>query len=132
MYNKILALLLMIFLHIVDDYNLQGILASMKQKHWWEENAPDKMYKNDYKMALFMHGFSWSFMIMLVPFIYAYMKNETNFQIATLCIFIVNMYMHIKIDNEKANKRTINLIIDQSLHLTQIIGTWFAIFFIGK
>ena len=29
--NSILILLIMIFLHIVADYNLQGILASMKQ-----------------------------------------------------------------------------------------------------
>ena len=33
--NKMFCLLLMIFLHIIDDYKLQGILASMKQKNWW-------------------------------------------------------------------------------------------------
>ena len=37
---EIFMLLLMIFLHIVDDYYLQGILASMKQRGWWEKNAP--------------------------------------------------------------------------------------------
>ena len=32
--NKIFILLAMIFLHIIDDYKLQGSLASMKQKKW--------------------------------------------------------------------------------------------------
>ena len=40
----------MIFCHIVDDYYLQGWLASAKQKSWWETNAPDELYKNDYKI----------------------------------------------------------------------------------
>ena len=50
---KILLLLTMIFLHIVDDYYLQGWLASAKQKSYWEQNAPDELYKHDYIMALF-------------------------------------------------------------------------------
>lgn len=37
--NNCFLLLLMIFLHIVDDYYLQGILASMKQKEWWNKAA---------------------------------------------------------------------------------------------
>ena len=45
---KILILLAMIFCHIVDDYYSQGILASMKQKEWWKNNAPDSLYKHDY------------------------------------------------------------------------------------
>jgi hypothetical protein len=40
--NNCFLLLLMIFLHIVDDYYLQGILASMKQKEWWHKTAPEK------------------------------------------------------------------------------------------
>lgn len=43
--NNCFLLLLMIFLHIVDDYYLQGILASMKQKEWWHKTAPEKMYR---------------------------------------------------------------------------------------
>ena len=48
MYLKIILLLGMLFCHIVDDYYLQGWLASAKQKSWWEKNAPDELYKNDY------------------------------------------------------------------------------------
>lgn len=54
---KILFLLGMIFCHIVDDYYLQGWLASAKQKEWWSKNAPNPLYKYDYIMALFMHSF---------------------------------------------------------------------------
>ena len=67
---KFIILLSMIFCHIVDDYYLQGWLASAKQKEWWKKNAPEKMYSRDYIMALFMHSFSWAFMIMLIPTIY--------------------------------------------------------------
>lgn len=56
--NDLFILIFMIFCHIIDDYFLQGILASMKQKVWWKENYPDKIYSKDYLMALFMHSFS--------------------------------------------------------------------------
>ena len=39
------SLIIMVFLHIVDDYYLQGVLATMKQKDWWIKNAPNKKYK---------------------------------------------------------------------------------------
>lgn len=54
--NKSFILLWMIFMHIVDDYRLQGILASMKQKSWWKEQPQYKpMYKRDY-IAVFAHA----------------------------------------------------------------------------
>ena len=56
----------MIFLHIIDDYCLQApCLCDLKQKSFWEKNAPQKLYRNDYLCALLMHDLSWSFMIML-------------------------------------------------------------------
>lgn len=61
----ILILIFMFFAHIVDDYYLQGWLASGKQRSWWEKNAPDKLYRYDYKMALVCHALSWAIMIML-------------------------------------------------------------------
>ena len=63
--SNIFIVMLMIFMHIVDDYYLQGWLASAKQKKYWEENAPEKLYRSDYIWALIMHSFSWAFMIML-------------------------------------------------------------------
>ena len=76
MFLKTILLLTMLFCHIVDDYYLQGWLASAKQKSWWEKNAPDKLYKNDYIMALCEHAFSWTFMIMLIPTIYTYYLTQ--------------------------------------------------------
>ena len=128
---KILLLLAMIFLHIVDDYYMQGWLASAKQKSYWEQNAPDKLYKHDYIMALFMHSFSWAFMIMLIPTIYT-LTVATSINVATIMIvifFVFNLCLHMYTDNQKANKKKINLIQDQLIHLTQIAGTW--VFFVA-
>ena len=113
-------LLLMILMHIVDDYYLQGILASMKQKKWWEkQEGYTSLYKNDYKMALLMHSMSWSIMILL-PAIFLF--NVQGFVL--LAIFIINAFIHYVVDNEKANKLRINLMVDQTLHIMQIFITW--------
>lgn len=118
--NKIFILLAMIFLHIIDDYKLQGILASMKQKKWWEEQKEYKsMYKYDYIPALIEHSFSWTFMIMLP------IAVVLHFNIGWwILAYIINMSIHAFVDNLKANKFKINLVIDQSIHIAQIIATW--------
>lgn len=118
--NNIFLLLLMIFCHIVDDYYLQGWLASAKQKKWWEDNAPQKLYKYDYLWALLMHSFSWSFMIMLPVFF------VSNFQvtITMLAVFLWNVVSHALTDNLKANQFKINLWYDQLIHMCQIGVTW--------
>lgn len=118
--NNAYILLLMIFCHIVDDYYLQGWLASAKQKKYWEENAPDKMYRYDYIWALIMHSFSWAFMIMLpVAFV---MNFNINLDFAMT--FIWNVIIHAVTDDAKANRKKINLIQDQVIHLVQIILTF--------
>lgn len=120
-------LLSMVFCHIVDDYYLQGILASMKQKSWWDKNAPDKMYKYDYIVALLMHSFSWSFMVMLPIIVYILIYN-LNIHVILIVIYIINTVIHSIVDDLKANKLKINLIVDQSIHLMQILLTWLIIF----
>ena len=130
---RFLLLLAMVFLHIVDDYYLQGWLASAKQKSWWEQNAPDKMYKSDYIMALFIHSFSWTFMIMIVPSIYT-LITTSNIDIASFVIipiFIINLYIHMITDDMKANMKKINLIQDQLTHLVQIAITWVILVVFG-
>lgn len=117
---KIFVLLCMVFFHIVDDYYLQGWLASAKQKSWWEQNAPDKLYKHDYLMALFMHSFSWAFMIMIPPTVYVVLFNKTWYPF----FYVFNMAIHFYVDNAKANLKKINLIQDQTTHIVQIIITW--------
>ena len=126
---KFLLLFGMIFLHIVDDYYMQGILSQMKQREWWVNNAPSRMYKRDYLMAMFMHGFSWSFMIMIVPTIYVLVAayNVSAMIFAIILFFIANLGIHMFVDDMKANKKKINLIQDQLTHLAQILITWIVL-----
>ncbi len=118
--NNAFVFMLMVFLHIVDDYYLQGWLASAKQKRYWEENAPEKLYRYDYVWALLMHSFSWTFMIML-PIAF-----NANFEIGIgyVVAFIANLTIHAMVDDLKANKRKINLWADQIIHITQICTTF--------
>ena len=122
---NLFIILAMIFCHIVDDYYLQGWLASAKQKKWWEENAPQKLYNHDYIMALIMHSMSWSFMIMLPIAI----SMSYNVSMLFVIVFILNAVIHALVDNLKANKLQISLITDQLIHLSQIFVT--ATIFIG-
>ena len=128
---KALLLLKMIFLHIVDDYYIQGWLASAKQKTWWEQNAPDKLYKHDYIMALFMHGFSWTFMIMLAPIIYTVTMASAVNIVWIVAAFVINLCIHMFVDDLKANKKKINLIQDQLIHLAQVVATWIVLIVIN-
>ena len=120
---KICAALIMIFLHIVDDYYLQaqGVLGNLKQKEWWEKNYPDKKYSFDYLVGLFMHAFSWTFMIMLPAMLNGYFP---------IWLFGLNVIIHATVDDLKANKKSINLLIDQTIHIIQILFTWFICFII--
>ena len=118
--NKSFIFMLMIFCHIVDDYYLQGWLASAKQKKYWQDNAPDRLYKFDYIWALLMHSFSWVFMVML-PI--AYIMNF-NIPFMFVIVFISNILIHTFVDDLKANRKKINLIQDQTIHLMQIYFTF--------
>jgi hypothetical protein len=114
----------MIFAHIVDDFYLQGILIKMKQKQWWEENAPNTLYKHDYIIALIIHAISWSCMIMAPAILF---KLPTIKLGMIIILFIFNVITHANIDNQKANMHKINLIQDQLMHLGQIIWTWIGL-----
>lgn len=121
--SKIFIILWMIFFHIVDDYYLQGWFASAKQKIWWEKNAPDELYKHDYIWALIMHGFSWTFMIMLPIAYWIDFRVSTKF----IVLFIGNWIVHAIVDDLKANEHMFNLWTDQIIHLFQIINTALAL-----
>jgi hypothetical protein len=117
---------MMLFCHILDDYVLQAAsLNKLKQKSWWEENASDEMYKNDYKCGLVMHALSWSFMIMLPILIFNFTTiwYSVGYTIGFVMLFAFNAIIHGYIDNYKANHHSINLIADQSLHVAQIAFT---------
>ena len=111
----------MIFMHIINDFLLQGILASMKQKEWWKkQDGYEEMYKYDYIVALIMHSFSWVFMMML-PIAIA-----TRFNVGLIYYIgvLVNAVIHCFVDDLKANKKKINLMDDQLLHMMQILATY--------
>jgi len=118
--NYYFILLLMIFLHILDDYGLQApCLCNLKQRNYWETNAPNPLYKYDYLWALLMHSFSWTFMIML-PIAWVMSFNIT---IPFVILFIENVILHAVVDDLKANQLKINLWEDQIIHLGQILVT---------
>lgn len=121
--NRPFILLFMVFMHIVDDYYLQGVLASMKQKACWEKNAPEPLYKNDYKIALGIHAMSWAFCIMF-PIAIA---DGFNIDGLFVLFWVLNSMLHYDIDDAKANKHRISLRTDQLLHGVQIIATFVAL-----
>lgn len=124
------ALFGMIYGHLIDDYFLQGILAKMKQKKFWEENSPGELYKNDYKIALACHALEWSISIHIAQFLYIVrcgLFSNRMMSIVMAVSIIINAIIHYFIDNTKANKLKINLIQDQLFHLLQIMVTYISI-----
>ena len=112
----------MLFAHKIADYNLQGCLADLKQKEWWQKQLGglplhETIYKNDWKVALLMHSFSWAFCIM-VPVLFAGMWKHLG---ASSVLLVANTAIHFYVDDLKANKHSINLVEDQGLHFLQII-----------
>lgn len=112
--------LIMILLHIIDDFVLQPIcLSKLKQKTFWETYVKDdEKYKFDYKVALVIHALSWSIMIHLPLMLIGVGEYSI------LLSVIINTIMHAWIDDEKANKLNITLFEDQIMHLIQIGSTW--------
>ena len=127
---KLLTLLGMLYLHIVDDYYLQGnsFLVSGKQKKWWKDNEPDHLYRKDYIIVLVEHAFSWTIAIMAIPALYMVIFEDHYYSpmniIAFSILFIFNWFLHSCIDHAKANEKSINLITDQIIHVIQVICTW--------
>lgn len=121
--SPIFVLIAMLFSHVFDDYVLQGCLANLKQKRFWENDDIGKnpKYRYDYICALIMHSISWSFCTML-PIALFIGLNSITFDFA-IC-FAINVAVHAITDDLKANKLKINLIEDQSVHMIQIALTF--------
>ena len=75
-------------------------------------------------MALFEHAFSWSFTITIPWLVVAFITKNPVCIFLLVIFYIINTVIHGIIDNEKANKLSINLIQDQIFHFIQIILTW--------
>lgn len=121
--KEISIFLCMVFLHIVDDFKMQGILAEFKQKSWWRKNCPDPLYRHDWAISLVAHCVSWAFFIMLPIMVHFRFEVPIWF----LPVFVANVCIHFCIDHLKANLHKINLVQDQLAHFVQIIFT-FTIF----
>lgn len=121
---KILLLIMMLYCHIIDDYYLQGILASMKQKRWWKEQTSSNRYKYDYIVALVEHAFSWTVSIHIPILIYCYLNNSFIESFFSLKMFLLMWFIHAIVDNAKANLQSLNLIEDQLIHICQIVFLW--------
>ena len=119
--NKFI-LLLMIFMHIVADFNLQGWMATSKQKSYWKDKG--KCCKYDYIIVLLVHSFQWTFLITLPIVIF---KNGFNFNSCFIIIFVINMLIHFFADDLKCNRKIGNLITDQILHILQIILIYYCL-----
>lgn len=120
--DRLILLFAMIWFHIADDYYLQGILSSFKQKSYWKD-LPDK-YKYDYKIALLEHSFSNTFMIH-IPIFYCYIKGYVYMDVIRLInSFIVTVIIHYNVDDIKINYSKINLVTDQILHIINILAVW--------
>ena len=121
--SKSFIILWMLFNHVFDDYFLQGCLANLKQEEYWQKNIPEnfyEFYRDDYLMALLMHSLSWSFMIMLpIAFVMSF-----NVDLVFVVFFFLNVIFHAVVDDMKANRKTINLVIDQSIHIFQVLFTY--------
>ena len=112
-------LLSMIFLAIADDFYLQPIiLAKLKQAKFYK--GASIIYKYDYVASLFIHAFSWTFMMML-PLFYNLKKQE---EIVFIALFWINVFVHAFADNAKCNAKMISLKTDQLIHIIQIILTF--------
>ena len=107
------VLCLCFLLHVIADFNLQGMLGDLKQREWWQKNYPDPKYSGDYRVAGTIHALAWAILTFL-PFC-----QSPWYALAVA----VNAPIHYFVDDAKANRHIISLCEDQSAHLVQIGGT---------
>ena len=129
--NPVNLFWLCMLLHLVADYTLQGCLANLKQKKWWDEELKKLAYKTndteaqqklftkyeyDYMAALYSHSFMWGILTFL-PVMFLVTPHEFSIVVFT------NSVIHTIVDHMKANLYVINLCQDQLLHVLQIVVT---------
>ena len=113
-----LTILKMLFMHCIGDYSLQGeFLSSAKRKSFWITNSNEKINYLEHYVILFIHAYIWSFCIN-IPLFHMLSPDRITISIITNC------FIHMIIDNLKANRKAITLLTDQLLHLLQIVITY--------
>lgn len=130
---KAFIFIAMVLLHILEDFHLQGILANMKQKSWWQSECTklgivydSSKYRRDHIVSLIVHALENSIFITL-PLIadglattFTTIPNNSFF-IGWAFIIFANTVVHAIIDDFKCNSKSINLVVDQILHFIFII-----------
>lgn len=120
--NNGILLILIIFLHVLADFNMQGIMAQMKSKDYWKKY--DKKYQFDYVMPLIGHSFQWSFIVNLPITITAIYTGADCLEMFVCMSIIFHTILHAYIDTLKANDNKTTLIQDQFYHMLQLILLW--------
>lgn len=149
---SIILLVLMLLMHVLEDFHIQGRMADMKQQRWWSDRiykdvvehnptvVPEgqermyydamRRYGNDYLIVLVLHAFEWAVFIHLPIILACFSTNlvfsEDFWLIITISIML-NTLIHTVVDDAKANRGSINLIVDQLIHITQVIATFIVI-----
>ena len=119
----------MTFCHTIADYNLQGILANLKQTKWWEQNYHTNKDEQNASAALRIHSGSWAFMIMLPIMLFMLITKQYDFDFYIVALGI-NSLIHSIVDDAKCNQEIINYRTDQYIHMFQIGITWLIYFLI--
>lgn len=115
-------ILFSLLLHLLDDFVLQdAFLNNGKQKEWWRNQTSNELYKNDYIICLLAHGLEWA----LLTFLPILTLEESSSWFFLLGMIICNAGVHSFVDDVKANKKKINLVTDQVIHVIQILLTYF-------
>lgn len=130
---KAFIFIAMALLHILEDFHLQGILANMKQKSWWQSECvklgityDSSKYRRDHVISLIIHALENSIFItlpLIIDGLIATLTTNPNNSLFIGWAFIIfaNTVVHAIIDDFKCNSKGINLIVDQILHFIFII-----------
>ena len=114
------SLLIMIFLGIVDEFYFQGKLENLKNKYGLGYGESEKN-KDDWKTALLIHSFSWTFMI---HFPILYLGGITILHL--ILSFVINIFVHAILDHLATNVGKISYSTSYMGHLFQITMTFVA------
>lgn len=113
--------LIMVAIHVLHDFNQGEPIANMKQKDWWKEHYPARLYRNDYIIVLILHGVLWSVLVSIPIFVFRYCIYDEVYNSLIVFSIIINAMVHAFIDHLKANRKCISLLQDQILHLLQLL-----------
>lgn len=116
-------ILSMFLMHVIGDSIFQSITLSMKKrKYYWKDYNDYRNYL--YIFYLLLHSFIWSTTIHFSLILIMGIKIITRMFIIS---YIINILLHSVIDDMKANRKMIGMIIDQFLHSLQILLTFYFV-----